>query len=90
MITNGRIPLRDIQHEAALLLEVAMGNEYAAKLVTTVSTDDPYQDEYNAFVHELRNDVEESSAWNDNGVYNLDDVRLAIGRVLLRKFKIDA
>ena len=30
----------------------------------------------------IKEDVEETSAWEDEGVYNEDDIKLAIGRVL--------
>jgi hypothetical protein len=32
----------------------------------------------------IKTDVEETSAWQDKGYYNNDDVRLAIGRVLAK------
>ena len=31
----------------------------------------------------IKRDVEETSAWQDEGYYNEDDIKLAIGRVLV-------
>lgn len=33
--------------------------------------------------------VMETSAWNDEGYYNEDDVRLAIGRILIERMEIE-
>lgn len=42
----------------------------------------------NTFMEDVIEDVMETSAWNDEGYYNEDDVRLAIGRVFKRRLEI--
>lgn len=40
-------------------------------------------------MEEVISDIMETSAWNDEGYYNDDDVRLAIGRVLMARMEIE-
>jgi len=40
------------------------------------------------FFNDVIRDVEETSAWEDEGCYNEDDVRLAVGRVLIERLNI--
>lgn len=42
----------------------------------------------NAFMEDVIEDVMESSAWDEEGYYNQDDIRLAIGRVFKRRLEI--
>lgn len=41
------------------------------------------------FINAVQEDVEITSAWEDEGSYNEDDIRLAIGRVIMDKFGIE-
>ena len=41
------------------------------------------------FMEAVIDDVMETSAWDDEGYYNDDDIRLAIGRVLIERLEID-
>ena len=41
------------------------------------------------FFHAVKQNVEETSAWRDEGYYTDDDIRLAIGRVIMDKFGIE-
>lgn len=43
----------------------------------------------NTFMDDVIDDVMCSSAWDDEGYYNDDDIRLAIGRVLIDRLGID-
>lgn len=40
-------------------------------------------------MQEIIENVMETSAWNDAGYYNEDDVRFAIGRVLMERMEIE-
>ena len=40
------------------------------------------------FLNAIKTNVEETSAWRDEGCYNDDDIRLAIGRIIMGKFNI--
>ena len=41
------------------------------------------------FVDDVIEDVMCASAWEEEGYYNDDDIRLAIGRVLMERLKIE-
>lgn len=41
---------------------------------------------YETVYEQIKKDVEETSAWEDEGYYNEDDIKLAIGRVLVDCF----
>ena len=38
---------------------------------------------------DVMDDIKASSAWEDNGHYNDDDVRLAIGRVMTKRLGVE-
>ncbi|MBP3664552.1 MAG: hypothetical protein J6J03_05255 [Tyzzerella sp.] len=46
-------------------------------------------EETDTIMDDIIHDVMETSAWEDEGYYNEDDVRLAIGRTLLLRLGID-
>jgi len=41
------------------------------------------------FFDAVKQNVEETSAWSDEGYYTDDDIRLAIGRVIMDKFGVE-
>lgn len=41
------------------------------------------------FLDDVIDDVMCASAWNDEGYYNDDDIRLAIGRIFTERLKIE-
>lgn len=59
------------------ILSSSMGSDYAGYL----AKDDD-------FFFLVKQNVEETSAWVDEGYYTDDDIRLAIGRVILDRFDI--
>ena len=66
------------------VLKDCVGSDYAHHLIYG-------HDRYshtNDFFEAVKQDVEETSAWEYEGWYTEDDIRLAIGRVLLDKFAI--
>ena len=68
----------DLYDDILQLLTSALSSDYARQMV---------EDE--AFVCAVQKDVEETSAWQDEGYYTDDDIRLAIGRVLTEKLDIE-
>lgn len=70
----------DIQYdifrtEVYELLKPVITKDYASALC------DSYK-----FLNAVKRDVEETSAWADEGCYNDADIKLALGRVICRKF----
>lgn len=70
---NQRVFLEELKQ----ILASACGSDYAGYIA---SDDDFYSD--------VKQNVEETSAWEDEGYYNDDDIRLAIGRVLMDRLGI--
>lgn len=66
------IPLDEFMSELRVVLTASVGSDYSHYIA---------HDE--RFVSDVRQNVEETSAWSDEGYYNEDDIRLAIGRVLM-------
>ena len=64
--------------ELRMVLTASVGSDYAYYLA---------HDE--GFASDVKQNVEETSAWSDDGVYNDDDIKLAVGRVLLERLGIE-
>lgn len=79
MDNNKKIPLIDFSIDMKNILSKAIGEERARFFVNHMVK----------FVYEVKEDVEECSAWRDEGIYNDDDVRLAIGRILFDYLHIE-
>lgn len=43
----------------------------------------------NTFMEDVIDDVMCSSAWDEEGYYNFDDIRLSIGRILMERLGIE-
>ena len=69
---------RDFLEELKPILAASIGSDYASYLA---SDDD--------FFSAVIQDVEETSAWQEDGYYTDDDIRLAIGRAIMWKFGIE-
>lgn len=72
------IDLDIFKEEVRSILNQAISSDYVGKLL-----------DHDEFILTIRSDVEESSGWMDEGTYNEDDIRLAIGRILCWKFEIE-
>lgn len=72
------IPDKIIRQEVRLVLAGAVSTYYAYKII-----------ESEDFLPWVKQEVEETSAWNDEGYYNEDDIRLAIGRYCMYKMGIE-
>ena len=72
-----KININKLGREIRPFLAHAVGGDYAFALT---------QDE--AFVSAVAEDLEAASAWSYDGSYVDDDIRLAIGRVIMKRFEI--
>jgi hypothetical protein len=48
----------------------------------------PYSGDITTVYESIKRDVEETSAWEDEGHYNDTDIKLAIGRVLIEVMEL--
>lgn len=78
-----------IENEIKMIMQNAVGSEYAKYILKDREKDEEYNYIGNTFMEDIIEDVIHSSAWNDEGYYNDDDIRLAIGRVLIDRLRID-
>ena len=76
--TENGINQREFLEELKSILAASCGSDYASYIA---SDDD--------FYSEVKQNVEETSAWEDEQYYTDDDIRLAIGRVLMNRLKIE-
>lgn len=72
------INCREFLEEMRSILASCVGSDYAHY----IASDDDF---YSA----VKQNVEETSAWEDEGYYTDDDIRLAIGRIIMEKFNIE-
>ena len=73
----------DMQAKILYHLSLAMGEKAAMKLVDTKVT------KGETLMDAVMEDITTSSDWEENGHYNDDDVRLAIGRIMMKQLHID-
>jgi len=72
-----------IEVEITSMMQFAVGSDYARYILG-----DKGEDGENTFIEDVIEDVMCASAWGDEGFYSSDDVRLAIGRVLMDRMGI--
>ena len=72
-----RIPDAEFRPDAYRLLSLSTGREYAFYILGDED-----------FYEEIKTNVEETSAWHEEGYYTDDDIRLAIGRCIMSRFNI--
>ena len=70
--------------EATILyhLSLTMDSDAAIKVVSATK-------DGRAFMDDVMDDITTSSEWEDTGHYNDDDVRLAIGRVMMDRLGVE-
>lgn len=73
-----RIPDVEFLPDAYRLLSLSTGREYAFYILG----DEDFYDE-------IKTNVEETSAWHDEGYYTDDDIRLAIGRCIMHRLNLE-
>ena len=78
-----------IENEIRMILMHSVSSDYVRYILEHQERDEEYELIGNTFMEEVIEDVMCSSAWDDEGYYNEDDIRLAIGRVLIDRLGID-
>lgn len=78
-----------IENEIRMIMQNAVSSEYARYILEERERDEEYNYIGNTFMEDVIEDVMHSSAWDDEGYYNDDDIRLAIGRVLIDRLGIE-
>lgn len=73
-----RIDRQELINEVKNILDKSTSSEYSMAIANN-----------DEFINAVQEDVETTSAWEDEGYYNDDDIRLAIGRVIMDKFGIE-
>ena len=69
--------------EITQIMRMSVGSEYARYIL-----EDKGEDGKSTIMEDVIDDVLCASAWEDEGCYNDDDIRLAIGRVLIDRLGI--
>lgn len=72
-----------MEFEIAQVMRNAVSSDYARYIL-----EDKGEDDDRTFMEAVIDDVMCASAWEDEGFYNDDDIRLAIGRVLMDRLGI--
>lgn len=72
---------REITLRIEQLMQNSISDDYVGNIMQSVQNNE-------TFVEAVIDDVIECSAWSDEGYYNDDDIRLAIGRVLISRLEI--
>ena len=70
------------------LLEMDVRSFLVRELKSAIS-DDYFYDICRAIRDEVLWDVKETSAWSENRTWNDDDIKLAVGRVLMKKLGLE-
>lgn len=78
-----------IENEIRMILMHSVSSDYVRYILEHQERDEEYELIGNTFMEDVIEDVMYSSAWDDEGYYNEDDIRLAIGRVLIDRLGID-
>ena len=73
----------EIEFEVSEIMRSAVSSEYARYILE--QEDDVTG---NTFMEDVVQNVMETSAWEDEGYYNDDDIRLTIGRELMARLGI--
>ena len=69
------------RREVESIMRKSIGADYVGEILDTNYL--PYDGGIITVYESIKRDVEETSAWEDEGYYNDTDIKLAIGRVLL-------
>lgn len=78
-----------IENEIRMILMHSVSSEYVRYILEDREKDEEYNYIGNTFIEDVIEDVMCSSAWDDEGYYNDDDIRLAIGRVFIDRLGIE-
>ena len=73
-----------IENKIRMIIQSAVSSEYARYILEHEN-----EETENTFMDDVIEDVMCASAWDEEGYYNNDDIRLSIGRVLIDRLGID-
>jgi len=73
-----------IENEIRMIMQNAVSSEYARYILEHEN-----EETESMFMDDVIDDVMCASAWDEEGYYNDDDIRLSIGRVLMDRLGID-
>ena len=73
-----------IEHEITEIMIKSTGSDYARYILRSEN-----DETNNTFMNDVVDNVLETSAWEEEGYYNDDDIRLAIGRIFMERMNID-
>ena len=73
-----------IENKIRMIIQSAVSSEYARYILEHEN-----EETENTFMDDVIEDVMCASAWDEEGHYNNDDIRLSIGRVLIDRLGID-
>lgn len=73
-----------IEREITDIMTDSVSSDYAKYILKSKCEDDG-----RTFMEAVIDDVMDTSAWEDEGYYSNDDIRFAIGRVLMDRLGID-
>ena len=75
---------RIIQIKIRIIMRYAVSDEYVRHTLEHEN-----EETENTFMDDVIDDVMCTSAWDEEGYYNDDDIRLSIGRVLMERLGIE-
>lgn len=75
---------KEIEVEVSVIMRSAVSSEYSRYILEQENDVTG-----NTFMEDVIKNVMETSAWEDEGYYNDDDIRLAIGRELMARLGIE-
>ena len=78
-----------IESEIRMILMHSVSSEYVRYILEDREKDEEYNYVGNTFMEDVIEDVMCASAWDEEGYYNDDDIRLSIGRVLIDRLGIE-
>jgi hypothetical protein len=78
-----------IEGQIRMILISAVSSEYVGPILSQKERGEEPGRENKTILEDIIEDVLTSSAWDEDGYYNDDDIRLAIGRVLIDRLGIE-
>ena len=75
---------RIIQTDIRIVMRYAVSDEYARHILEHEN-----EETEKTFMDDVIDDVMCTSAWNEEGYYNADDIRLSIGRIFMERLGIE-
>lgn len=84
MRTMSKEEKKIIENEIRMIMQNAVSSEYARYILEHEN-----EETESTFIDDVIEDVMCASAWDEEGYYNDDDIRLSIGRILMERMSIE-